>query len=767
MNAEKARPRRGRIDSLDRAAIVDDNFTRFLREWERAPTQAAQSPVRTLPGELRPKDLRELADSQMLSRLLDFAARALRAKNEGFYTIGSAGHEGNAVVGRITRATDPAFLHYRSGAFMMERARKRPDIDPVRDTLLSLMASRDDPISGGRHKVWGSAPLWVLPQTSTIASHLPKALGVAIALGRCRRIGTEPPIPADSIVVCSFGDASINHRTAAGAINCAAWTSHQGLPAPILFVCEDNGLGISVPTPSTWVEAALRPRDDIAWYQADGGNLLDAYESCAAAIADCRTRRRPVFLHLRMTRLLGHAGSDIEPEYRSVEEIEAAEANDPLIRTARCLIEHGIADAEALLARYEALRARVHETAKELRPAAHLADAAEIIAPLAPLHSDEIHREATRTDYAEARAAAFGGAAQLPEHAPPRHLAVNINRALVDLLAKYPQAVLFGEDVARKGGVYHVTPGLQATFGRARVFDTLLDEQSILGMAQGSAYVGLLPFPEIQYLAYVHNAIDQIRGEACSTQFFSTGQFRNPMVIRIAGLGYQKGFGGHFHNDNSIAGLRDIPGLVIACPSRGDDAAGMLRTCAALAAVDGRVVVFLEPIALYMTKELFEAGDGGWQFPYPSPEHAIPIGEARVYHPHAQDLLIITYGNGTYLSLRAARMLSNEHRVQARILDLRWLAPLNSQLIAQHAAECRRVLVVDEGRSTGGLSEAVFTALVERLDEHPPMRRVVGRDTNIPLGAAANLVLPSEADIVETAVALTRAREAAPRRSRP
>ncbi len=121
--------------------------------------------------------------------------------------------------------------------------------------------------------------------------------------------------------------------------------------------------------------------------------------------------------------------------------------------------------------------------------------------------------------------------------------------------------------------------------------------------------------PEIQYLAYLHNAEDQLRGEAASLQFFSTGQFRNPMVVRVAGLAYQKGFGGHFHNDDAIAVLRDIPGLVIAVPARGDDAAAMLRTCLAAADIDGSVCVFLEPIALYHTRDLYEPGDGGWLCP--------------------------------------------------------------------------------------------------------------------------------------------------------
>ena len=162
----------------------------------------------------------------------------------------------------------------------------------------------------------------------------------------------------------------------------------------------------------------------------------------------------------------------------------------------------------------------------------------------------------------------------------PLTVAQSINRALADVLAEYPEAMVFGEDVARKGGVYGVTRGLLQKAGPARVFDTLLDEQAILGLALGAGLAGLLPIPEIQYLAYVHNAADQIRGEGATLAFFSDRQYRNPMVVRIAGYGYQKGFGGHFHNDNAVGALRDIPGLVIASPSRPDDAAAMMRTCA-------------------------------------------------------------------------------------------------------------------------------------------------------------------------------------------
>src|SRR6185295_11721758 len=141
--------------------------------------------------------------------------------NAGFYTIGSSGHEANAVLGFLTRTTDPAFLHYRSGAFMMARTAQVEGCDPLYDTALSLAASSEDPISGGRHKVWGSRPAWVLPQTSTIASHLSKAVGTAVALEQAKRLRLPLPVPADSLVVCSFGDASSNHSAALGAFNAA------------------------------------------------------------------------------------------------------------------------------------------------------------------------------------------------------------------------------------------------------------------------------------------------------------------------------------------------------------------------------------------------------------------------------------------------------------------------------------------------------------------------------------------------------------------
>src|SRR5260370_17452409 len=193
--------------------------------------------------------------------------------------------------------------------------------------------------------------------------------------------------------------------------------------------------------------------------------------------------------------------------------------------------------------------------------------------------------------------------------------------------------LVFGQDVARKGGVYGVTRGLHARFGAGRVFDTVREEQAIIGLALGAGLSGLLPVPEIQYLAYLHSALDQVRGEAATLSFFSQGQYRNPMVLRIAAYAYQQGFGGHFHNDNAVGALREIPGLVIASPARPDDAAAILRTCLAAAEADGSVCVYLEPIALYHTRDLHAAGHRGWLAPYPKPARHVPPPPPPPYPP--------------------------------------------------------------------------------------------------------------------------------------
>jgi len=236
--------------------------------------------------------------------------------------------------------------------------------------------------------------------------------------------------------------------------------------------------------------------------------------------------------------------------------------------------------------------------------------------------------------------------------------------------------------------------------------------------------------------------------------FFSNGQFTNPMVVRIAGLGYQRGFGGHFHNDNSLAVLRDIPGLIIACPSNGADAVKMLRQCVALAREEQRVVVFIEPIALYPMRDLLEDGDKGWMCVYPDTGERIGLGQVGV-HGDGTDVAIISYANGYYLSRQAAPELAAKG-VNARVIDMRWLAPLPAEALLRETAQCKAVLIVDECRRTGSQSEALMTLFTENCDL--PVSRITAEDCFIATGPAYAAPLPSKDLIVAAVLELTGAK---------
>ncbi|QBY00522.1 MFS transporter [Rhodophyticola sp. CCM32] len=720
---------------MDRAAIVDQNL--------RARGAAGDLPPGAAPsGPLAPDRAVALYRAGCLSRALDLQSRAMQKAGQGFYTIGSSGHEGMAAVAAALRPSDMAFLHYRDAAFQIARADQVPGQSIAWDMLLSFAASREDPISGGRHKVLGSRALMIPPQTSTIASHLPKAVGAAYSICAAARHRPEHQIlQDDGLVMCSFGDASANHSTAQGAINTAAWTSYQSFPLPLLFVCEDNGIGISVKTPRGWIAASFAHRPGLTYFACDGLDIYDTYRVAQEAAAFVRRQRKPAFLHIRTVRLYGHAGADMPTTYLSKAEVEADEANDPLLHSVRLLRDAGALEPAEALRIYTETCDRVARIADQAITRPRLETAGDVTASLIPPPRPCAPSNGPAP---EARAKAFGS--DLKAMAEPQIMSRLINWALTDLMLDHPEIVLMGEDVGRKGGVYGVTQKLFQRFGPDRAIDTLLDEQSILGLGIGMAQNGFLPIPEIQFLAYLHNAEDQLRGEAATLPFFSNGQFTNPMVVRIAGLGYQKGFGGHFHNDNSVAVLRDIPGLILACPSHGADAARMLRECVRLAREEQRVVVFLEPIALYPMRDLHEEGDGAWMRVYPAPDQRISLGEAGVTGDGP--LALISFANGHRLSLQAQQVLK-QGGVESRVIDLRWLAPLPEAALIDALKGCSHTLIVDETRATGGVSEALMTLLAEQTTL--PHARLAADDSFIATGPAYAATMPSADGIVTAA----------------
>jgi 2-oxoisovalerate dehydrogenase E1 component len=726
---------------MDRSTIVHENLLARIASGDLPQGKPPSGPL-SAEGAVT------LWQAACLARALDRQSRVMQRAGQGFYTIGSSGHEGMGAVALALRTTDMAFLHYRDAAFQIARASQVPGQNPTWDMLLSFASSAEDPISGGRHKVLGSKALNIPPQTSTIASHLPKAVGAAYAIGAARRYRPEhAELPDDAIVMCSFGDASANHSTAQGAFNAAGWTAWQAIPLPLLFVCEDNGIGISTKTPKGWIEANFSSRPGLRYFKADGLDFYDAFKVAQEAADFVRRRKKPAVLHIRTIRLYGHAGADVPTTYLPREEVEAEEAQDPLLHMVRLMDQAGVMTPAQALEIYTETNARVVRVADEVVTRPRLKTATEVMASIIPPARPN---RPTNGPTPEARAAAFGS--DLKAMDEPQIMSRLINWALTDLMLEHPEIVMMGEDVGRKGGVYGVTQKLTQRFGPGRMIDTLLDEQTILGLAIGMAQNGFIPLPEIQFLAYLHNAEDQIRGEAATLPFFSNGQYTNPMVLRIAGLGYQKGFGGHFHNDNSVAVLRDIPGVILAVPSNGADAAMMLRECVRLARNEGRVVVFLEPIALYPMRDLHAEKDGAWMRHYPDPSRRIGFGEVGV-EGDGTDLAIVSFGNGIYISNQVIAKLTSQ-RISTRIVDARWLSPLPKAALTAAVQGCKRILIVDETRHSGGVAEALMAHFHETTAAK--LARVTAEDSFIATGPAYAATMPSAESITKAALDLCR-----------
>ncbi|MEV6306804.1 transketolase C-terminal domain-containing protein [Actinoplanes sp. NPDC051861] len=686
---------------------------------------------------------RDLFDAQLTARHLDLAARWLRSFNEGFQTVGSAGHEGNAAVAAALRGDDPVFLHQRSAAFYCVRLAQRPDDvggdrlrgleEAARDVLRGVVASVRDPITGGRDKVFGNPELHLVPAVSTLAAHLPRAVGLARALPA----DGSGPWPGDAIVAASFGDAGAGRPAGAAALQAAGWYSRSG-GLPLLLICEDNG-------PDDWTASALRGRPGLRYSFADGCDLAAVFDAATEAAEFVRTERRPALLHLSTVHLLAQPGPEVEP----------GADRDPLIGTARLLVEAGLLGPDEVITRYDEVGWLVRKAAEEVLGEPKLVSIGEIVASLAPrrplrvAHAVTEGGERAAGPKAAARRQIFGG--NLPEQAGPMTLAQTINAALTDALAANPGLMVLGA-----GGAHGVTAGLRER-GGDRVVESLPDATTILGLALGAGLAGRLPVAELDGLAALHDAGEQLRGEAALMSFLSAGAYRNPLVLRVPALAQPFGLGGHAVNDNSVAALRDVPGLVVAVPSRAEDAAPMLRSCLAAADVDGSVCVFLEPVALYQTRDLYQQGDSEWLAPYAAPDTwaggHIPIGRARIYGMgNTQDLTIVTYGNGVRMSLRVAAQLAAEG-YGSRVVDLRWLNPLPTADLLREATATGRVLIVDETRRSGGVGEGVLAALVDGAFVGSA-RRVAAADSPVPLGPAAQQVLVGEDAITQGAHAL-------------
>lgn len=675
--------------------------------------------------------LLEIYRLMVLSRRLDDRELTLQKQAQCWFTISGAGKEATlTAAGLLLRKTDPIWPYYRDRALVLARG------VTTREMLMEAVAAAADPASGGRQMSahFGHAPLAIVSQSSPTGSNAIPASGMAEALLKARLIPGDLKVPRDAVVYASVGDATCSEGEVYEAVkNAAIWR------APLLLHLEDDGYGISTPSseqhPGGDPSTALGAFPGLRTIRFDGTDLRESWRAWEEAIDHARARRGPVILHAKVTRLYSHSSTDDQRKYRTASDVRWEQERDPIERFARELVGYGIAHPKELLEIHASIDAEISVAQVEVlalpkTDTATLVSGSYAARPLSP--------RPVRSDAAGKRVT----------------MAEAITTCLGELFEADPRFVAFGEDIADfslrnyrfkdelegKGGVFGLTKGLQKRFGPDRVFNAPIAEASIVGRAIGYSLAGFVPIVEIQFRDYLNPAWQQLVDEAATMAFRSNGAFHCPMVIRMSYGGYLGGAGAIWHSESAVGPLMNYPGLRICVPSNARDAVGCLRE----AAYSGDIVLFMEPKALYRRRDPFLDVD------YPPPDYRVPMGTSRVYGD-GRALTIATFGNTAPICFRAMKELD------ARMIDLPWLAPLDEATIREHALATGKLLIVDEDRRAGGAGATIADAILKdrEVRRRVEIARVAAKDCRVsygPVGEAA--VLPQIKDVIEGARAL-------------
>lgn len=671
--------------------------------------------------------------TMFLSRRLDDTEIDLRKRNEVFFQISGAGHEAlNVALAHVLRAGhDWFFPYYRDRALMLGLGMSAADV------LLSAVGAADDPNSHGYQMPchWGWREGHVVSQSSPTGSQFLQAVGCAQGGRYIHDRALDLPAAGDEVVHVSSGDGTTNQGDFHEALSQACIDR-----LPVLFVIENNHYAISVPierhTPAADIAAMVAGYEPLEIVRLDGNDFLGCLETLGDLVARMRRRETgPVLVDALVTRPYSHSLSDDHAFYRTKEELEEEAAHDCLRVTRRRALDDGIASEDD----FAAVEADVEE---ELREAVERALAA---AKPDPAHvmdhlTARTNSPADRDLYGTTPPAADG---------EPLSMGQAINRTLHLEMEHDPRMRVWGQDVADasreqalrackgKGGVFKITHGLQAAFGYDRAYNAPLAESKIIGTAIGQAVRGLKPVVEVQFFDYIWTAMNQIRNEMATMRYRSGGDWACPMVARVPIGGYLRG-GSIYHSQTGENIFAHCPGLRVAYPSNALDAAGLLRT--AIRCDDP--VLFLEHKHLYY--------QGHNRDPYPGADFTIPFGVARVRRT-GDALTVVTWGALVQRSLEAADRLARERGVEAEVIDLRTIAPLDEETIFASVRKTGKAIIVAEENVSSGFGGEVAARIVDECFEwlDAPVRRCGSLDTWVgyaPVLEAA--ILPQTDDVV-------------------
>ena len=695
---------------------------------------------------LEGNDLAGLSHEQILdfyrcmvtSRRIDDREMSLKRQNKVFFQISSAGHEavGVAVAEHCRPTSDWFYPYYRDRAMMLSLGQT-----PL-DHLLQAVGAEADPSSGGRQMPghYGDLRFNTPSSSSPTGTQFLQAVGSAEA---GTKIETVPGLrdlidifAEDEIVIVCTGDGATSEGEFWESLNTAT-----NLALPVVYVVQDNGYAISVPvevqTAGGSISRLASSFPGLHIVECDGTDVVDTYRAAGEAVAYARARKGPAMLHAHTTRPYSHSMSDDERSYRTREEIEEQESRDPLALTRALLISIGAATVESLDALEVSIEAEVAAAADEALESPQ----PDPSTAMRHLFSEDVDPTSSDFDTEDS-----------PRYTDEKLFTMVdlLNSCMLTEMERDPRIVVFGEDVADasreevlaevkgKGGVFKVTHGLQQAFGSARVYNSPLAEANIAGRAVGMAIRGMKPVVEIQFFDYIWPAMMQIRNEMATMRYRSNGAFSASSVIRVTYGGYLKG-GAIYHSQTGETLFTHCPGLHVCMPATAEDAAGLLRT--AIRCEDP--VLFLEHKHLY--RQVYNKGRD------PGPEYMIPFGKAKVRR-EGSDVTVVTCGALVKRSLDAAKIASEQHGIEAEVIDLRTVQPFDMERIADSVKKTNKVVVVHEDSLSWGIGSEIAARIADELFEYldGPVKRVASMDTWVAYAPQVeNVILPQTHNVVD------------------